>query len=545
MVTKQAPPTERTEHRLPACAGQQASCLLNATATGWKPVFRNRLEACVPLLLALALSSPLFAADKAAKKGGASLRERESEYYRIITLPTPEGVQFEAGELQMLGPDKLACSTRIGDIWVADRVLGDNPKPSWTLFASGLHEVLGLALKDGWIYATQRGEVTRLKDTKGVGHADVVETFSDFWGINGDYHEYAFGSKFDKDGNMYVILCLTGSFTSDNPFRGWCLKISPDGKATPWSSGLRSPGGIGFNATGDLFYTDNQGPWRGGCLLVHLAQGGFCGNPSGLKWFDDPRTREMVAAAGMKKPVEPTSGGRLHDEAKRIPEFREPAVYFPYNKMGQSASGIACDVSGGKFGPFATQLFVGDQTHSTVMRVFLEKYGDRFQGVCFPFREGFDSGNLGQEFAPDGSLFVFGTDRGWGARGGKQFALQRLVWTGKVPFEIHEMHAKPDGFELTFTEPVDAKTAGDPASYTIDTFTYIYQSSYGSPEVDQTKPIIKSIKVAPDGKSARLVIDGLVEGHIHELHLPGVKSAKGEPLLHPEAYYTLNHIPEK
>ena len=32
------------------------------------------------------------------------------------------------------------------------------------------------------------------------------------------------------------------------------------------------------------------------------------------------------------------------------------------------------------------------------------------------------------------------------------FALERLVWTGKTPFEIHEMRAKPDGFELTFTE---------------------------------------------------------------------------------------------
>ena len=48
------------------------------------------------------------------------------------------------------------------------------------------------------------------------------------------------------------------------------------------------------------------------------------------------------------------------------------------------------------------------------------------------------------------------------------------------------MHAKPDGFELTFTEPVDPKTAGDPESYTMQTYTYIYQSTYGSPEVDQT-----------------------------------------------------------
>ena len=145
---------------------------------------------------------------------------------------------------------------------------------------------------------------------------------------------------------------------------------------------------------------------------------------------------------------------------------------------------------------------------------------------------------------PDGSLFVGGTDRGWGARGGKPFALQRLVWTGKKPFEISEMRARPDGFELAFTSAADRGTASSPASYQIETYTYIYQSSYGSPEVDGTKPTIKSATVAEDGLSVRLVIDGLQEGHIHELHLPGVRSAQGQPLVHDAAYYTLNQVPK-
>jgi hypothetical protein len=233
----------------------------------------------------------------------------------------------------------------------------------------------------------------------------------------------------------------------------------------------------------------------------------------------------------------------MHIEAKKIPQLIPPAVLFPYGKMGQSASGIANDFTG-KFGPFKDQLFVGDQTHSTVMRVYLEKVRGRYQGACFMFKEGFASGTLSLEFAPNGSLFVGGTDRGWGSRGGKPFALQRMDWTGETPFEIHEMHAKSDGFELTFTEPVDAASVANPESYTIETYDYIYQASYGSPEVDRTNPTIKSIKVAADGKSARLFIDGLQEGHVHELHFPGIRSAKGEPLLHPAAYYTMNYIPD-
>src|SRR6266851_5382752 len=231
---------------------------------------------------------------------------------------------------------------------------------------------------------------------------------------------------------------------------------------------------------------------------------------------------------------------RAGPETGNAPEREPAAPRGKENPAAQTASGIACDYTDGKFGPFKTQLLVGDQTHSTVMRVFLEKVRGRYQGACFMLRQGFDSGNLALEMAPDGSLFVQGTDRGWGARGGKPFALQRLIWTGQTPFEVREMRAQPDGFELSFTEPVDPATAASPASYRMETYTYIYQASYGSPEVDKTMPTIKSAAVSPDGLNARLVVEGLQEGHIHELRLPGVRSRSGRPLLHDAAYYTLN-----
>jgi len=221
------------------------------------------------------------------------------------------------------------------------------------------------------------------------------------------------------------------------------------------------------------------------------------------------------------------------------------SVLFPYKKMGQSASGIACDLTGGKFGPFKNQLFVGDQTFSTVMRVYLEKVNGRYQGACFPFKSGFASGSLSLQMSPTGAMFVGGTNRGWGSRGTKPFALQRLDWTGKIPFEIHEMHAKPDGFEFTFTHPVDDKTVADNKSYQVQTYTYIYRAQYGSPEVDHTRPKIQKIVVGKDKKSVRVYLDKLQIGHVHEFHLNGVRSAKKLPLLHAQAYYTLNYIPKK
>jgi hypothetical protein len=167
------------------------------------------------------------------------------------------------------------------------------------------------------------------------------------------------------------------------------------------------------------------------------------------------------------------------------------------------------------------------------------------QGMVIPFRSGFASGLIGGRINLDGQLFVGGSDRGWGAKGGKPYCFEKLEWTGKVPFEIHEMRAKPDGFELTFTQPVDAAAAGNVASYSMRQFTYAYREEYGGPEVDEAIPKITAAKVSADGKSVRLTVDSLVQGDIHELHLDGLKSAAALPLLHPVAYYTLNEIPEK
>ncbi|WP_397571790.1 hypothetical protein [Schlesneria sp. T3-172] len=472
---------------------------------------------------------------------GADTEPVENDFYRMASFEVPKEIMLEAGGVELLPNGELAVSTRRGEIWLVDKPFAESPTDArFKRFAHGLHEVLGLAYRDGWLYATQRGEVTRLRDDNGDGQADLFETVNDDWQISGDYHEYAFGSRFDRDGNIWVVLCLTGSFGSDAKYRGWCLRITPDGKSIPTCSGIRSPGGIGMNAEGEMFYTDNQGPWNGTCGLKHLSPGKFVGHPGGNRWYDLP---EVQAAMG-PRPKDPQSGSRFMTEAGTIPEYEPAAVLFPYGKMGKSASGIVCDTTEGRFGPFTGQMFVGDQSDSTVMRCFLEKVDGHYQGACFPFREGFGSGCVGMLLTDTGTLFVGGTNRGWASRGQKPGSLDRVVWTGKTPFEIQEMRAKPDGFELKFTQPVDPKSAAAIDSYQLETYGYIYQAQYGSPEVDQTHPKIVSATVSPDQLTVRLVVDSLKAGNVHELISGGVRSAAGQPLLHKEAYYTLNRIPQ-
>ena len=76
-------------------------------------------------------------------------------------------------------------------------------------------------------------------------------------------------------------------------------------------------------------------------------------------------------------------------------------------------------------------------------------------------------------------------------------------------------------------------------------FTYAYREQYGGDEVEEILPKITAAKVAADGKSVRLTISPLTKGHIHELHLDGVRSAEKAPLLHKVGYYTRNEIPAK
>src|SRR6059036_1661189 len=44
----------------------------------------------------------------------------EDPFYQLITLPIPKGIILEAGALQLLPDGKLACATRLGDIYLLE-----------------------------------------------------------------------------------------------------------------------------------------------------------------------------------------------------------------------------------------------------------------------------------------------------------------------------------------------------------------------------------------------------------------------------------------
>jgi len=467
--------------------------------------------------------------------------------YTVTPYAIPDGIKLEASGLALMPDGRLAVSSRRGEVWILDHPEADPSKPEqvgFHRFATGMHEVLGLAWHDGALYAAQRSEVTRLRDTDADGVADEYLTAAKGWGVSGNYHEYAYGPVFDPGGTMWIMLNSTmgagakmpGQRATDFSWRGWAMTMRAGGKLEPLCAGLRSPSGVGLNAEGDVFCTDQQGNWFGTNPLLHLTKGAFFGHGDSVK--DTHRPESPVTNPG-KLPQEIT----MAEAAKRIPGFKLPAVWFPYVKVGQSPTGIVCDLSGGKFGPFEKQLFVGEFVLSGVNRVFLEKVGGEYQGACFNFIDGLECGSLRLAFLSDGSMIVGETNRGWNSQGNRSFGLERIRWSGRTPFEILRMEARPDGFEITFTEDVDAATVADPASYAMSSYTYTYHEKYGSDEID-TRPVrIEKADQVSGRRSLRLHCTDLRPGYVHELHLGGIRSTAGNSLVHPEAYYTLNRLP--
>jgi cytochrome c551/c552 len=488
---------------------------------------------------------------------------KEEDFFKINKLRSPEGTLLEVGGLCTMPDGNLAIATRRGDVYIVENPT--SPKPYFRKFASGLHELLGIAYKNGSLYVAQRGELTRLQDANMDGKADIFETIY-AWPLSGNYHEYSYGPKIAPDGSFYVTLNLGfgdvwWSGTSFVPWRGWALHIFEDGRMEPWATGLRSPCGISM-IDGELFYTDNQGDWMGSGSIMPVKKGAFLGNPGGLVWTNMPNSPLKLTPDAIFSKVNPriefSEDGRrakpeniekesfktLADIKKDVPELQMPTVWLPHGVLGISNSEIV-KIPKGVFGPFEEQLLVGDQGQSKISRVFMEKVKGELQGCAWDFRSGFQSGVLRMSWANDGSLFVGETNRGWGSAGEANEGMQRLYWNSFMPFEMKTVKAMPDGFEIEFTKPIDKKKATNLSSYLVESFNYKYTPVYGSPPVNLKKCPVKGVKVSEDGLTVRIIVGDLRQYYIHKISLDGIRDQDSSySLVHSTAYYTLNNIPD-
>ncbi|NBV21773.1 MAG: hypothetical protein EBS05_07605 [Proteobacteria bacterium] len=465
-----------------------------------------------------------------ARTSGAGAVPRPSSAstpsFRAESFPLPPEANLLVCGMDFVPNGDLVVCTWPGEVWIIEKATGSAKDVRYRRFARGLCEPMGVAVRDGKIYVGTKQGLYRLSSKDSDAEADLYECLSQGWSYTGHYNAFSYGPVFDKAGN-FMLANAGHSGRWDSAYMGWALRISPDGKKLDTiCSGLREPNGIGtFGPDCDVFVTENQGQWMAACKLNHVTPGKFYGHPSA--W---PAKEE---------------------EYGKHTRFDPPAVWFPY-KLARSTTGFA-EITDDRFGPFKGQLMVGDFQNAIVTRVQLEKVNGEYQGAVWPFLKQFQSGVNRLVYGPDGKLYVGGLQApvSWKAVAPLNASLERIEYTGKLPFEVKEVHAQPDGFELTFTQPVEAKAAADPESYDVTQYGFKYHAKYGSPELDHdgkenAATVIKVVgaTVSPDKLKVRLKLAGWKTGYVTMVRSLDVKDGAGESLVNDTFWYTLNQLPK-
>lgn len=480
-----------------------------------------------------------------------------ARHYRVEPVMAPPSIEAQVGGLALMPDGRVAACFHHGQVALFDPV-----KQSWQTFAEGLHQPLGLvAEKDGSLLVMQRAELTRLRDTDADGIADDFATLWAGFGLTGNYHEFAFGPAIGPDGKLYVTLNLAsngdsiqeeirgpwsdigvprekfysdwanvkakaGRMYSRVAWRGWTMQIDPaTGEATPFASGFRSPDGVGFDADGKLIVTDNQGDWRGANEVHVVKRDGFHGHPASLVWRRDWDGSDPLTLSREKL------------DALRTPA----AIWLPENLYANSPTQPVVIPKTAAWGPFGGQLLVGEMNAPVLIRLLLEEVDGLWQGACVNLvkSESLKRGLHRLVFVGD-TLWIGRTHLAW--PGGE--GLGTLKPTGEFPFDPLDIHITPKGFQLRFTEPLDA-SATDPGLWAIERYTFHHHAAYGSPQVDPAKLKPTCITLSTDALTAEVELPELKRDYVYDFDLSKLRSQQKQPVLNPRLAYTVRRVPSK
>ncbi|MFG0298907.1 MAG: family 16 glycoside hydrolase [Phycisphaerales bacterium JB047] len=422
-------------------------------------------------------------------------------------------------------PDKLFAILN----WDAE----DQSKIEVVEIATDLYEPSAMCVHEGELYVAHRKKVERLRDNDNDGYFETHELIADGWeGWN--YHQFVFGLT-PHNGKLYAALStamappawegMQDNAGPNGPMRGGLIEIDIESKtAFVIAGGLRTPNGLGVSPDGALVYLDNQGTWMPTSTLAEIIPGRFYGHYNNANFV--PNLKDRFPDGGHPS---------VYADRPRTP----PALWLPQNEVVNSPTQPLPITSG----PFKGQMLVGELTAGGVRRVFLERVNGQLQGALFRFTQGLESGVNRMAWAPDGSLIVAGIGAGgnWNWRG-TQFGLQRLKPNGKAVFEYQSVQATPEGFRITFTEPVDRRLLSDPRSYNVESWYYKPTTHYGGPKIDERPNLVFEAIADSDGRAVTLRLGAFAPGRVYHI-VSDLESRTGEPIWSTEAWYTLNQIP--
>ena len=472
------------------------------------------LPTASPSLPAPALLAPL-PPDALGEAGKAAEAEPGYRAVRIVPVDEAAGIQPCAVSVRPTDGKIFVASMKMGGVHGVELIdgssgAGGEVHARCTEFAGPFQEAYGMVHRGDDLFLLHRRNVTRIRDVDGDGRADRFDrVFTWPQGLVSSY-DWAYGLVPGPDESFYLGLAPWANRTERGS--GGALRLRADGSLEDVAFGFRNPFGWCAGPEGELFITDNQGEWVAANRLCHAAKGRHFG-------FPNPEQR--------------------HDDRPR----GKTALWVPYG-WARSINGLVMDSTGGKFGPFAGQIFLAElYSGGGIIRAQLERVNGEFQGACFPFWGKGLLGPLALTFDVEGRLVVASlTEPSWMGQPDRG-ALYRIEFTGPPPFEIARVHARPSGFRLAFTAPVEPESAAAPSAYRIFHHRYSYGPEYGSPELEKTPvKVIAARLVGP--AEVELTTEPLVRERIYRIRASGVRrQAENAALVHAEAAYTLNEIP--
>lgn len=376
--------------------------------------------------------------------------------------------------------------------------------------AAGLAEPLGIQFYNGDIYVAQRQELTRLRDMDSDGIFESYETIYDDWTQSGNFHELAFGLPM-MDEHLYLGLSVPTSSNGKvleevSEDRGKILKISLSGEAMTFAQGLNTPSGISVAMENKLLVSDQLGKGYGFARLLLLSEGDDAGFHAGTLSEDTPG----------------------------------PLLLIPRNSQFEK-SGQAILLNEG---PYKGQILIGDVVSGRLARATIEEVNGQLQACLYHFSLGFDAGIFRMIEGPKGEIYIGGLDGtgNWGFPRSKRIALHRLAWQDAPVFELSQVRAKSDGFLLQFSEPL-AEAVQD-TSLHLQLEQWSYQNDGTISDTESIEP--DSIHISADRQSVFIKASTMTAGKVVHIKLNELLISNGDRMiLNPEAWYTLNQIPDE
>jgi hypothetical protein len=422
--------------------------------------------------------------------------------YTIDSLTPPFKNPYKSwmrfGGFDFFSDGRAAVSTWSGDVWIVSGIDADLQKLTWKRYAAGLFHALGLKIVNDQVYVLGRDQITRLHDLNGDGEADFYECFNNDAMITTNFHEFTFDLHTDKEGNFYFIkggpVRPGGSgWDKITPHHGCIFKVSKDGsKLDVVARGFRAPNGMGVGPDGQIVCGDNEGTWTPTCPINWIKPGGFYGVPD---------------FAGKPK--------------AEFPKVRDnPLCWLPHDDVDNSNGGQVW-ITSDKFGPLSRQMLHMSYGRSKLYLVMKEEVGGQMQGGVVPMPVQFDSGICRARFKDsENALYLTGL-RGWQTNAARDAGLYRMRYTGKKANLPVDLKARPGEVAITFSDPLDPKSANDADNFTVRHWNYRWTSNYGSQHFLVSDPKkqakkgqeeeveVQSANLSADGKTVTLKIDKL------------------------------------